>query len=455
MEKQERPGAQETLACENALILEKKEEKKSEKIPVTADTTDRRFAVIYLVMSFAWVYLMTSSGFAWKFSVFTAVYPVVVFAYLLQKKQKPNVESFFWLAVLMSSGIPYAFYTEMPVIQVLGTMGLGAYWTISAAGCLLENRKTSNWAPADCWNSVCMIPFGNFACHLRVLFGEWKETEDGEIHTTSGIRKAGSILLGLVLAIPVLVIVLPMLGSADEDFNSFLNGLMDYISQDLSTFIGRLILTVPVCAYLFGMSYGCIHRRRTEMIEKESIREMGKEIHTVPDLAVSTAYMTVAACYLLFMFFQGRYLFSAFAGIRPEMYTYAEYARKGFFELCFVASFNLIIFFAANMFAKTHSGDNRMLRIINILFAVLTLLLIGTAMSKMALYIGAYGLTVKRIQTMVFMIWLTAVFLMIIMAQFRKVLLIRAGVMSGAGCYALLCILPLETITAAVNRMYF
>lgn len=453
MEKQERPGEQEILACETALILEEKEEKKSEKPIIAADSADRRFAVIYAVLSFVLVYLMMSSGFAWKISAFTVVYPVVVLAYLLEKKQKPTKESFFWLAVLLSSGIPYVFYTEMPVFQVFGTVYISVYWTV--AGCLLEQGRTSAWVAADSWNSLCVIPFANAACHLRILLGEWKETQNGEVRTTSGIRKAGSVLLGLVLAIPVLAVVLPMLGSADENFGVFLNSLLDCVSEDLAIFFARLILTVPVCAYLFGIAYGCVNRRRTDRIEKDGIRSVGQELHVLPDLAVHTAYLTVAVCYVLFMLFQGKYLFSAFAGIRPEMYTYAEYARKGFFELCFVAAFNLMIVFLANAFARTQTEESRRMRRLNVLFAVLTLLLIATAMSKMLLYIGAYGLTVKRVQTMVFMVWLTVVFLLLILSQCRMVQMIRAAVMSGAGCYALLCVLPLEAMTGTINRMFF
>lgn len=455
MEKQERPGEQEILACETALILEEKEEKKSEKPIIAADSADRRFAVIYAVLSFVLVYLMTSSGFAWKISAFTVVYPVVVLAYLLEKKQKPTKESFFWLAVLLSSGIPYVFYTEMPVFQVFGTVYISVYWTVAAAGCLLEQGRTSAWVAADSWNSLCVIPFANAACHLRILLGEWKETQNGEVRTTSGIRKAGSVLLGLVLAIPVLAVVLPMLGSADENFGVFLNSLLDCVSEDLAIFFARLILTVPVCAYLFGIAYGCVNRRRTDRIEKDGIRSVGQELHVLPDLAVHTAYLTVAVCYVMFMLFQGKYLFSAFAGIRPEMYTYAEYARKGFFELCFVAAFNLMIVFLANAFARTQTEESRRMRRLNVLFAVLTLLLIATAMSKMLLYIGAYGLTVKRVQTMVFMVWLTVVFLLLILSQRRMVQMIRAAVMSGAGCYALLCVLPLEAMTGTINRMFF
>lgn len=49
MEKQERPEAQEILACETALILEEKEEKRE---PIPADGTDFWFAVIYTILGY-------------------------------------------------------------------------------------------------------------------------------------------------------------------------------------------------------------------------------------------------------------------------------------------------------------------------------------------------------------------------------------------------------------------
>ena len=57
MEKQERPEAQEILACETALILEEKEEKRE---PIPADGTDFWFAVIYTILGYSFAYLLSS-----------------------------------------------------------------------------------------------------------------------------------------------------------------------------------------------------------------------------------------------------------------------------------------------------------------------------------------------------------------------------------------------------------
>lgn len=448
MDKQNQPGVQTALASETALISASGRENEEKRPPVPADSTDFWFAVIYTVVGYSLAYLFSSDGFGWKFSAFTAVYALAALSYLFRKKKKIPKESWFWLAMMLGSGLPYGFYTAMPVFQVLGTAALAAYWTLAAGGCLLENDRTSQWAAADFWNGIWRIPFGNFACYFHVLAGGGEKTSQ-----KAGVRKLGAILCGFLLAIPVLLVVLPLLSSADNNFSRLLTGFMDNFSENVLSFVLRAVFSLPVTAYLFGLAYGCVHRRKTDRIRREAVRRTGDRVRMVPDAAVYTALLTISVCYVLFMVLQGQYLFSAFAGIRPEMYTYSEYARKGFFELCGVAAVNLAVLLAANLFTKTDREYNRTLRWLNLLISVLTLLLIGTAASKMVLYISAYGLTIRRIQTMVFMGWLAVVFLLWCAGQREKLPMIRTAVMSGAGLYVLLCVLPLEEIVTVVNAM--
>ena len=448
MDQQNQPGVQTALASETVLISASGRENEEKRPPVPADSTDFWFAVIYTVVGYSLAYLFSSDGFGWKFSVFTAVYALAALSYLFRKKKKIPKESWFWLAMMLGSGLPYGFYTAMPVFQVLGTAALAAYWTLAGGRCLLENDRTSQWAAADFWNGIWRIPFGNFACYFQVLAGGGEKTSQ-----KAGVRKLGAILCGFLLAIPVLLVVLPLLSSADDNFSRLLTGFMDNFSENVLSFVLRTVFSLPVTAYLFGLAYGCVHRRKTDRIRREAVRRTGDRVRMVPDAAVYTALLTISVCYVLFMVLQGQYLFSAFAGIRPEMYTYSEYARKGFFELCGVAAVNLAVLLAANLFTKTDREHNRTLRWLNLLISVLTLLLIGTAASKMVLYISAYGLTIRRIQTMVFMGWLAVVFLLWCAGQREKLPMIRTAVMSGAGLYVLLCVLPLEEIVTVVNAM--
>ena len=175
----------------------------------------------------------------------------------------------------------------------------------------------------------------------------------------------------------------------------------------------------------------------------------------MPNTAVTTAILIVCAIYLLFIGLQGKYLFSAFAGIRPENFTYAEYARRGFFELCQIAALNLVLLLGANLFSRKGKESSAVLRWLNVLLSVLTLLLILTAMSKMVLYIAAFGLTIKRVLTMVFMIWMAVVFTLVIVRQWRTFPMVRISVITGAVLYCMLCVLPVEYMMDSYNQKYF
>ena len=63
----------------------------------------------------------------------------------------------------------------------------------------------------------------------------------------------------------------------------------------------------------------------------------------LPPAMTVTVLALLTGVYLLFFGAQAATLFSAFAGVRPEGLTYAEYARQGFFELCGVAMINLAV----------------------------------------------------------------------------------------------------------------
>lgn len=99
-----------------------------------------------------------------------------------------------------------------------------------------------------------------------------------------------------------------------------------------------------------------------------------------------------------------------------------------------------------NTFARTITRENKVLSVINIVFSMVTILLLVTAMSKLGMYIVVYGFTIKRIQASVFMIWLFLVLSLIIYHQKKKIALVRWAVFSGAVLFTILCVLPLNSI---------
>ena len=100
--------------------------------------------------------------------------------------------------------------------------------------------------------------------------------------------------------------------------------------------------------------------------------------------------------------------------------------------------------------AKTPRKDSRGLILENLILGALTLLLLTTAASKLGMYIVAYGFTVKRCISLVFLIWLFLVFILVLCCQKKEIPLVRWSVFAGAVLFTLLCVLPVEQLVALI-----
>lgn len=428
-------GSQNSLPCISAPIFTKYE------------TIDRIFAVVYLLVGYSFVYLFTEALDTWALSAFTVFYAVIVLLYLWGKEIQPSKESWFWLAVLLAIGVPFAFWSVLQTFQILALMAVAAYWTLAASGRLLGQGRTSQWVFFDGWNALAIVPFCNFMCQA------WAFMEnDGETKEEEGKKQGmGAVLLGILLAIPVLSVILPILSRADAGFERLAGNLVLYIQKHLLLVLFRLVFAIPVSLYLYGLAFGSISGRNTDRIRTEELQKTGQKIRQVPDTAVCTVLTVVCLVYMLFIGIQGNYLFAAFAGRLPQDFTYAEYARRGFFELCQIGVLNLLILGAAGLLSRSRSQEHRGLFVLTVLLSFLNLLLIATAVSKMGMYICVYGLTVRRILPMVFMIWMALVFLCLIIRQRKVFPMARFCVMAGAVLFCLLCVFPVERWTEMYN----
>lgn len=411
---------------------------------------DRIMAVFYFLVGYGFLYVFTGATHSWALSVFTIFYAAVVLTYLKARKLTPPPESWFWLAAMLAIGIPFGFWCIFPVYQILALMAVAAYWTLSATGRLLQ-RKTSEWFAFDCWNAFFWVPFTNFICQVRVLLGNGLQEEADAEKSGTGGKSGLSILLGLVIAVPVLMIVLPLLSQADAGFELLVGDLVRYIQEHLLNVFLRLLFSIPVSFYLYGLIFGGVTGRNTDGIKITQLQETRKAARRVPDMAVATVLVILCLVYLLFIGMQGNYLFAAFAGSLPEEFTYAEYARRGFFELCQIGAWNLILLGLGNLFSRNSSQDNKLLQILTIVLSVQTLLLLFTAVSKLAMYIDVYGLTVNRVLPMTFLCWLVLVFVLLILRQKKSFPMVRICILVGTVLFCLLCVFPVERWVEAYN----
>jgi hypothetical protein len=264
----------------------------------------------------------------------------------------------------------------------------------------------------------------------------------------------------MALALIVLLIVTPQLLKADSGgFSNLMISILNFFRFDWDKILEFLLycfLAVPTSAYLFGLASGSAVKRGTDTFTEERAEKTVSAVKITPQETVNILLGAVCILYVIFIACQLPYFFSAFNGTRPDGWlSYSEYARQGFFELCGVAAINLALLTAANILSKKPRVENIVLKIFNIVLALITLLLIATAFSKMALYIGAFGLTILRLLPCVFMLLLAFICVAVIVMQKVKFSIVRAALLFGAILFTLLCLADMDALVVRYNTDRF
>ena len=214
--------------------------------------------------------------------------------------------------------------------------------------------------------------------------------------TTGSIgRTGGAVILGLLIAVPLLAVMIPLLMFADAAFEGLLDLLPD---MKLDETVTTVILGVPLAWILYTRTTALHHVPKAEVPAKAR--------KGVNHLTVNTVLGAVAVLYLVYLASQLAYFVGGFSGILPEGYTMAQYARRGFFEMAWLCAINLCIIALSVGLAAARGKAPRSTRVICLFLGLVTLFLVAAASAKMFLYIGSYGLTRLRVLTEVFMLWL-------------------------------------------------
>ena len=270
--------------------------------------------------------------------------------------------------------------------------------------------------PADMLASVFVLPFTEWgACHSAVM-NKVKSTKTG-----NGIKNA---LLGLAMAVPVTVVVYLLLISADSgNFTQIIENLFGNFFEKFISFIVQLGFGLPVGYYIYGMCRSSAKGNADRVINDENIINTAGTVRFLPYVAGVFSVLPVCVLYVIFFISQQSYYMSAFFSKLPsDMESYSDYARMGFFELCFVAVINLILIIGINIFCKMKEDGKKpvSIRVMSCTLCVFTLMLIATAVSKMLLYINVYGLTLQRVYPTWFMLLLALIFIGIFAANIVK-----------------------------------
>ena len=280
------------------------------------------------------------------------------------------------------------------------------YLVYAVTGNTLE-EGLSRLIGADIIRAAFVFPFRSFVRIWTAMF-----SRSGKSGLGRTLLKLG---LGLLLAVIPTALVLALL-SFDKGFTSLLEDIFRFESFDPSKTMLRLAFGIPLAMYLFGLYVSSVSGNCRHIMSAESCRAHAERRRVLPLVTAIAALTPLLLVYIIFFISQWGYYTSAFTGVLPRGLNYADYARGGFFELCAVSGINFVVIVCVGVFLKRgHKGVGIALSVV---FALVTLILIATAMSKLILYIDEYGLSSDRVYAVWFMLLLTLLFILVIIGQF-------------------------------------
>lgn len=219
----------------------------------------------------------------------------------------------------------------------------------------------------------------------------------------AGARAARTraLAIGVVLALPPLLLVLALLGSADAVFGSFLEVTGEFLALEG---VQHVVVITGLAWLAAGWLLGAL--AGAPVVRLPEIRSPG-----LPFASASVGLYGLVLLLTLFLATQLRVLFGGVAYLSATAgLTVAEYAREGFFQLVVVAGIVLTTLVAADWLVARDDEAVRKYRAAGTVLVGLVAALLVSAVARMWLYVANFGLTIDRVLATAVMLWVVAAF---------------------------------------------
>ena len=333
------------------------------------------------------------------------------------------VGAVFLFSHLLTDNGPVRFFARWIALLLWG------YGVYCAGGNSQEERLGDMFVPEFLKANVLM-PFSRLGAFFAAVFTGGRR---------NWLRTALFVLLGLGLALVPLVLVVNLL-QYDVAFESLLRRVF---TEDLPTLIFwrllYLMLAVAAATLLMSAMRGSEEHRLSRVLDRERWNVFSIRRRFLPLTVSGAMLIPLLLLYGLFFFSQWPVYTAAFTGVLPQGWTYADYAREGFFQLCAVCAINAVLYLFVSLFTKMGKGQGFRRALLTAL-CLCSLILAATAFSKMVLYIKTYGLL------------LTGAFLLALIGTYwRKMNMTRALLLLFTALFGFLCLWDTNAMIAGYN----
>ena len=257
--------------------------------------------------------------------------------------------------------------------------------------------------------------------------------------------RARALAIGAILAVPPFFIVTSLLSSSDKVFEALVDRIGDFLANDA---LQHVLISLVLAWLTAGWLRAALGN---------GIRGFPPEVNTpsVPFLTVSVGLYALIAVLALFLVTQAQVLFGGAEFLQQTAgLTVAAYAREGFFQLVVASGVVLGTLIIAEWLLD--AGDTigrRRYQVAGSVLLVLVAALLVSAVVRILLYVGEFGLSIDRAFACAVMVWVVVALVVFAATTLRN----RADLFAPATLVAtvvwvtLLNIVNLEAIVVRTN----
>ncbi|MGX7677122.1 DUF4153 domain-containing protein [Plantactinospora sp. DSM 117369] len=244
----------------------------------------------------------------------------------------------------------------------------------------------------------------------------------------------GRTLVSVLVSVGLLVVFGLLFSSADAAFAGLVDALLPELSG-ATVFRWVFVFGVVGAALLGGAYVLAAPPDLTGMASGPSRRRLRRADWILPVALLDTLFAGFVAVQVTTLFGGSDHV------LRTAGLTYAEYARRGFWQLLAVSLLTLLVIGAAARWAPRESrADRALVRILLGGLTLLSLVVVASALFRMDVYADAYGATRLRLLVAVCEAWLGLVFVLVAVAGVRLAARWLPGVALGTAVLALLAL---------------
>lgn len=298
-------------------------------------------------------------------------------------------------AVLFSIGVAWRDSLAVVVLDVLAVLICVAVGIWRGRAGELRTAGVSEYLIGSAY-SAALASVGPVAVAARDI--SWREV--GRDRFPASLLAATR---GLLLSVPLVVVFGALFMAADAVFQRL---VLDIFGFDVGNIPQHVVLISGFAWLSSGLFWAALLAPSAPDVALPRPRALSLGI-----VEVGVVLGLLEVVFLAFVVVQARYMFGG-GDLSATGLTYAEYARRGFFELVTVTALALPVLLLLHWTLQTRNdAEVRTFRGLSLGMVALLLVVVGLALRRMYLYVEEFGLTELRLYATVFMLWLTVTLL--------------------------------------------